>query len=165
MTLGRQDSHAITLSDVTLRLELLIEANRDAALALRVRPDQELYVATVDESLRDASEHRPEAVWQRLIYDGDTRVGFVMAGWFDGHPDFDSGLWRLLVGAEHQGKGYGRFAVSEVVREARRRGRTKLTVFYHPGPDGPKLFYEKLGFRRNGKSGDGAEVQAELLFP
>lgn len=146
------------------RLEVLTEANREAAIALRVRPDQWRYVATVEQSLIDAGEHRPDAVWHRLIYDDDILVGFVMAGWFDGHPLFDSGLWRLLVDAEHQGRGYGRFAVGEVVREARRRGRDRLTVFYHPGPDGPERFYEKLGFLRNGKSGDDEEVQAELAL-
>lgn len=146
------------------RLEPLTDANRHAAIALRVRPDQWHYVATVEESLKDGDEHNPASVWQRLIYDDDTLVGFVMAGWFDGHPLFDSGLWRLLVASEHQGKGYGRFAVGEVVREARRRGRDKLTVFFHPGPDGPEAFYEKLGFRLNGKTGDDAEVQAQLDF-
>ena len=146
------------------RLELLTDANRDAAMELRVRADQWQYVATVEQSLSDGGEHDPAAVWQRLIYHEDTLVGFVMAGWFDRHPLFDSGLWRLLIAAEHQCKGFGRFAVGEVAREARRRGRDKLTVFFHPGPDGPEGFYEKLGFRLNGKRGDDAEVQAVLVF-
>lgn len=146
------------------RLAELTPENREAALALSVRPDQWRYVATVEQSLLDAAEHRPSAVWQRLIYDGDTLVGFVLGGWFDGHPLFDSGLWRLLIAAEQQGRGYGRYAVEQVMEEARRRGRTKLTVFFVPGPDGPERFYEKLGFRRNGTAGDDEEVQAELSF-
>ena len=45
---------------------------------------------------------------------------------------FHSYLWRLNIGAEHQGKGYGRFAVEALCQEAMRRGQHRLTVCYHP---------------------------------
>jgi diamine N-acetyltransferase len=47
-------------------------------------------------------------------------------------PLFQSYLWRLNIGAEHQGKGYGRFAVEALCQEAMRRGQHRLTVSYHP---------------------------------
>jgi hypothetical protein len=37
------------------------------------------------------------------------------------NPIFHSHLWRLNIGAEYQGEGYGRFAVEEVCHETMRR--------------------------------------------
>jgi diamine N-acetyltransferase len=39
--------------------------------------------------------------------------------------DVRSGLWRLNIGADAQGKGYGRFAVEAVCGEIRARGGTQ----------------------------------------
>jgi diamine N-acetyltransferase len=36
---------------------------------------------------------------------------------------FHSYLWRLNIGAEHQGRSYGRFAVEALCQEATRRGQ------------------------------------------
>ncbi|MFE2411940.1 GNAT family N-acetyltransferase [Kitasatospora sp. NPDC059408] len=151
-----------------LRLEPVTPANLDAALALRVRPDQEGLVASVVKSLAEAYVHGDTA-WPRLIFDGERMVGFVMA-FFDitFYPDKAgdrprSGLWRLLVDADRQGGGYGRFAVEQVCAEVRRRGGTRVTVTYHPGPHGPAEFYARLGFRPTGEtSGDDAVAELEL---
>ena len=68
----------------------------------------------------------PDIAWPRLICDGDQLVGFVMAAFAPGHdnPVFHSHLWRLNIGADCQGKGYGRFAVEEVCHEAMRGAGT-----------------------------------------
>ncbi|MFE3880971.1 GNAT family N-acetyltransferase [Kitasatospora sp. NPDC059146] len=152
----------------TLGLARLTPENIDAALALRVRPDQEGLVAPVAKSLAEAYVYGDTA-WPRLILDGGRPVGFVMA-FFDirfhpGRPDDRprSGLWRLLVDAGRQGGGYGRFAVEQVCAEIRRRGGTRATVTYHPGPDGPAGFYARLGFRPTGElSGDQDVAEVEL---
>ncbi|AUG78127.1 acetyltransferase [Kitasatospora sp. MMS16-BH015] len=143
-----------------LRLEPLTPDNLDAALALRVRPDQEHLVAPVAKSLAEAYVH-PETAWPRLILDGDRVVGFLMAFLdidFAGDgsgSDLRSGLWRLNIAADAQARGYGRFAVEAVATEIRRRGGTTLTTTWHPGPDGPEAFYLALGFRPTGElSGD-----------
>ncbi|WP_030245542.1 GNAT family N-acetyltransferase [Streptomyces sp. NRRL S-350] len=151
-----------------LSLAAITPENLDAALALRVRPDQEGLVAPVVKSLAEAYAHG-EAAWPRLILDGERPVGFVMA-FFDfrfhpGQPDDRprSGLWRLLVDAGCQGGGYGRFAVEQVCAEIRRRGGTRATVTHVPGPDGPAGFYARLGFRPTGElSGDQAVAELEL---
>ncbi|WP_256103267.1 GNAT family N-acetyltransferase [Streptomyces sp. ODS05-4] len=137
------------------RLEALTPANLDAALAVRVRPDQEAAVAPVAKSLAEAYVHG-ETAWPRLIMDGDQAVGFLMAfldiDWKgDGSGDLRSGLWRLNIAADHQGKGYGRFAVAAVTAELRRRGADRLHVTWHPGPHGPEPFYLGLGFHKTGE--------------
>ncbi|MFJ7250585.1 GNAT family N-acetyltransferase [Kitasatospora sp. NPDC098652] len=151
-----------------ISLARLTPENIDAALALRVRPDQEGLVAPVAKSLAEAYVYG-DAAWPRLIVDGGRPVGFVMA-FFDlrFHPErpddrLRSGLWRLLVDAGQQGGGYGRFAVEQVCAEIRRRGGTRATVTYHPGPDGPAGFYARLGFRPTGElSGDQAVAELDL---
>ncbi|MCZ2524857.1 GNAT family N-acetyltransferase [Streptomyces sp. HB2AG] len=150
------------------RLEKVTPANLDAAIALRVRPDQEHLVAPVVKSLAEAYVH-PGTAWPRLVMDGDRTVGFLMAFLdidFAGDgtgTDVRSGLWRLNIAAGEQGRGYGRFAVRAVADEIRRRGGTRLTATWHPGDDGPEGFYLGLGFRLTGEtSGDQRVGELEL---
>jgi diamine N-acetyltransferase len=117
-----------------LRLEPVTQENVRAACTLKIRPDQEGLVAPVAWSLADAYT-LPDIAWPRLIYDGDQMVGFIMVAFAPGQWDrlFHSYLWRLNIGAGHQGKGYGRFAVESVCAEALRRGQHRLTVsLFHP---------------------------------
>ncbi|MFI5568540.1 GNAT family N-acetyltransferase [Streptomyces sp. NPDC051740] len=138
-----------------LRLEEITPKNLKAALGIRVRPDQEFAVDPVANSLAEAYVH-PGRAWPRLIMDGDRAVGFLMAfldiDWHeDGGSVIRSGLWRLNIAAEEQGKGYGRFAVESVAEELRRRGVRDLYVTWHPGDNGPENFYLGLGFHKTGE--------------
>jgi diamine N-acetyltransferase len=145
-----------------LRLEEITPKNLEAALGIRVRPDQEFAVAPVVNSLAEAYVH-PASAWPRLIMDGDRAVGFLMAfldtDWHeDGGSVVRSGLWRLNIAAEEQGKGYGRFAVESVAGELRRRGVREFYVTWEPGDNGPEGFYLNLGFRKNGEVAEGETV-------
>ncbi|MFF3483572.1 GNAT family N-acetyltransferase [Streptomyces sp. NPDC002701] len=150
-----------------MRLEKVTPENVEAAIALRVRPDQERFVSTVVKSLAEAYA-QPETAWPRLVYDGDELVGFVMA-FFDVRFDPDnpgdrlrSGLWRLNIAEGRQGRGYGTFAVRAVCEEIRRRGRSRLvTVTWEAGEGGPEPFYLRLGFRPTGET-SGGELVGEL---
>ncbi|MEU6088853.1 GNAT family N-acetyltransferase [Streptomyces sp. NPDC047085] len=148
---------------MTPRLETITTANLDAALAVRVRPDQEHAVEPVAHSLAEAYVRPAGVAWPRLIVDGDRPVGFLMAfldiDWRDdGGSLVRSGLWRLNIAADEQGNGYGRFAVDAVAEELRRRGTKEMYVTWHPGPDGPEEFYLRLGFRTNGETSGGQTV-------
>ncbi|RPK78995.1 hypothetical protein EES46_33055 [Streptomyces sp. ADI98-10] len=108
----------------------------------------------------------PDPAWPRLICDGDRAVGFVMAYFglkFDSDADVPdapprSGLWRLAVAADEQGRGYGRFAVGAVNEELRRRGGTVSTVTWKPGGGGPEEFCLRLGYRERGLTHDGEHL-------
>ncbi|MGC9495047.1 GNAT family N-acetyltransferase [Streptomyces sp. WG7] len=145
----------------TLRLEEITRANFEAAVGIRVRPDQEAAVEPVVTSLAEAYLH-PGVAWPRLIVDGDRPVGFLMAffdiDWYEDGSVLRSGLWRLNIAAGEQGRGYGRFAVESVAREVRRRGGKECWVTWHPGPDGPGGFYLGLGFRPDGETSEGQTV-------
>ncbi|MEU9066877.1 GNAT family N-acetyltransferase [Streptomyces sp. NPDC048109] len=140
-----------------LRLEPITPANIEAALAIRVRPEQEFAVSPVVKSLAEAYVHGEKA-WPRLIVDGDRPVGFLMGffgiDWYDDGSALRSGLWRLNIDAGEQGRGYGRFAVESVAAEVRRRGGQECFVTWHPGEHGPEDFYRKLGFRPNGEKAE-----------
>ena len=149
---------------VAMRLEPVTQDNVRAACKLKLRADQDGLVAPVAWSLADAYT-MPDIAWPRVIYDGDQLVGFIMAAFASQHenPLFHSYLWRLNIGAEHQGQGYGRFAIEELCQEAVRRGHQRLTVSYHAGQHGPEAFYRRVGFHPTGEYNEG-ETVAELLL-
>ncbi|MDG9726025.1 MULTISPECIES: GNAT family N-acetyltransferase [unclassified Streptomyces] len=148
-------------TSTTPRLEEITPANFDAAVGIRVRPEQEFAVSPVMKSLAEAYLH-PGVAWPRLIVDGDRPVGFLMAfydiDWYEDGSVRRSGLWRLNIAAGEQGRGYGRFAVESVAQEVRRRGGKECYVTWHPGPNGPEGFYLGLGFRTDGETSEGETV-------
>ncbi|MFD6100438.1 GNAT family N-acetyltransferase [Nocardiopsis flavescens] len=147
-----------------LRLAEITPANVNDAIKVRVREDQDTFVAPVMYSLAEAYASRDTA-WPRLVLDGDRPVAFVMAGFDPGaeNPDHRCGIWRLNVAEGEQGKGYGRFAVEAVLAEARRRGEDKVTVSWVPGEGSPEGFYLKLGFALTDRVDDG-ETVGELFL-
>lgn len=143
------------------RLEEITAANLEAALGIRVHPEQEFAVSPVVKSLAEAYVH-PGVAWPRLVVDGERPVGFLMAffdiDWRGDGGLIRSGLWRLNIQAGEQGRGYGRFAVESVAREIRDRGGEELYVTWHPGAHGPEDFYLGLGFRDTGERSGGETV-------
>lgn len=68
-------------------------------------------------------------------------------------------LWRLMIAAQHQGKGYGRQAIQRLIEYVRTRpGAHELLVSYVPGEAGPEQFYRRLGFEPTGAVEDGEVV-------
>jgi len=143
------------------RLALITPANIETAIAVKARRDQERFVSPVVKSLAEAYVH-PEVAWPRLILDGDRPVGFLMAfldiDWDGKGGDFRSGLWRLNVVPDAQGRGVGRFAVESVAAEVRRRGGMQMYATWEPGESGPEAFYRKLGFQLTGEESGGQTV-------
>ncbi len=84
------------------RLEEITSANLEAALGIRVLPEQEFAVSPVVKSLAEAYVH-PGVAWPRLIVDGGRPVGFLMAfldiDWGEDGTLIRSGLWRLNIAA------------------------------------------------------------------
>jgi len=152
---------------VVFELREITQDNLRAVTKVRVADDQRRFVADVVDSLAEAYV-APDVAWPRAVVDGDEVVGFVMGGFDDAPGDWwpDGPLhavWRLNVAADHQGRGIGRFAVEQLVGEARRRGVERLTVFYVDEDGGPGRFYERLGFVKDGRV-LGDEVVAVLAL-
>ena len=154
--------------NIVPHLERITPENVEAAMSVRVRPDQERFVTPVANSLAEAYAHGDTA-WPRLIIADGRPVGFLMAfldiDWLgDGaRSDVRSGLWRLNIAADEQGRGYGRFGVEAVAAEVRRRGGKRMYTTYEPDELGPGAFYARLGFRPTGElSGDQTVVERRL---
>jgi diamine N-acetyltransferase len=67
------------------------------------------------------------------------------------------------MGPDHQGKGYGRAAVSLGVEECRRRNATELFTSWVLGAGGPEDFYLGLGFEPTGEWDDDEKVARLVL--
>ena len=139
---------AVTLREVT-------PANRALVEALTVTDAQSEYVEGIAESLVEAAATPDARPWFRAIYDGETPVGFVMIS--DGitvvNPDYLGPyyLWRLIIGQQHQGRGFGAAAIRLVVEHLRTRPDARqLLTSAVPGPASPIPFYLRQGFRDTG---------------
>jgi len=131
-----------------------------AICALQVGPGQDRFVAPNAVSIAQA--HFEPKAWFRAIYAGEEPVGFIMLHEDREKPRFF--LWRLMVAAGHQGKGYGRRALELLIDRVRSLpGATELGASYVPAEGGPEGFYKKLGFVETGEVDDG-EVICRLVL-
>ena len=145
--------------EMTLR-EITRDTLRDI-LQLKVAPGQEQFVASNAVSIAQAHFH-PEVAWFRGIYAGDTPVGFVMLEDDQGARSYS--LWRFMIDAAHQGKGYGRRAIERVIEHVRTRpGATALLTSVVRAEGGPGPFYEQLGFAYTGDILEGEHVMRRKL--
>ncbi len=145
-----------------LRLVNLSAATVEAVNNLSLKPGQEGFLAPESYEVA-ASDVDPQTMWQRVVLDGDTVVGFISAN-FDAHTPQEhlrSVLWRINVDADDQGRGIGRFAVAKLLDEARTQGVAAVHVIYAAGEGGPQVFFERVGFTAVGETEYG-EVVAEI---
>jgi histidinol dehydrogenase len=133
-------------------MRVVTAANIDALIQLDVAPEQQGLVGSVAKSIAQASV-RPAGTPLGL-YNGETPVGLLLL--WDARRDPDEPadqlyVWRILVDARHQRKGYGTLAMRWVIDEARRMGVASVGLSHQPKAGNAGPFYEKLGFRYTGR--------------
>lgn len=134
------DDQAVSLREVT-------KDNVREVVALEVSEEQSSYVATNAKSIAEAY-FEPKA-WFRAIGAGNDLVGFAMV-----YRDPAAGIfyiWRFMVDARHQGRGYGRRAMALLLDEARADGAREITLSAVPGEHSALDFYRRLGFEETEK--------------
>ena len=150
---------SVTLSEIRPDIE-------DAVLALRVSPAQDRFVSGVARSLIDAATEPEGKPWIRAVLADGIPVGFVMVSWdvvpVPGRLWGPYYLWRLLVDARHQGRGYGTAAVRLVADAVRAGGGDTLFTSCGQGEGSPQPFYEALGFVPTGEVDSHGEVHLAL---
>ncbi len=158
-----------------IRLEKVDHDNVWDLLKLRVRPDQENFVADNTQSVVEAylSLSIGGYAFPFGIFDGDTPVGFLMIGFgtendrWEGEPQVNQGnysLWRLMIDEKHQGRGYGKQAVQlalDFVKTFPCGPAESCWVSYEPENERAKALYHAFGFMENGEW-DGDETVAVL---
>jgi len=134
--------------------------NFRVCLALDVAEDQRGFVASNMYSLAEAKADGVSI--PQGIYAEDVMVGFVMY-WFD--AEHGTGyIDRLMVDANHQGKGYGRFAMSTVIDRLRHSlGCTIIRTSFAPENRVAEGLYQSLGFQKTGVIEDGEVVMVLSL--
>ncbi len=148
-----------------LRMVELSAATIVAVNNMSLKPGQEQFLAPVSYGIA-ATVINPQTSWQRVVLDDDQVVGFVSANFDADAPEehFRSVLWRINVDADDQGKGVGRFAVEQLIEEARVRGFDHVNVIYEAGEDGPEAFFLRVGFTPVGET-EYSEVIAQIRIP
>ena len=160
---------------MAVRLEKVNRDNVWDLLKLRVRPDQENYVADNTESVIEAYLALSVGgyAFPFGIFDGETPVGFLMIGFgtenerWDGEPSVNQGnysLWRLMIDEKYQGRGYGKQAVQlalDFVKTFPCGPAEYWWVSYEPENERAKALYHAFGFTENGEW-DGDEIVAVL---
>jgi diamine N-acetyltransferase len=154
-----QDAH-ITLREVTAK-------NVNAVFRLSVKEHQKQLVTSNAVSIAQV-HFRPEA-WFRAIYADETPIGFVML--YDSHlgaqpPQHDYyEVWRFMIDAQYQDKGFGRRAIELVIAHVKTRPNAKFLFLGHrrdPGNAG--AFYQKFGFEYTGNEEEGGDVEMRLVL-
>jgi len=143
-----------------ISLRPITDANRQEVEALRVSPGQEQFVSNVVESLQEAAEYPGAHAIYWAIYAEETPVGFVMIADEVDSPDYTPQfLWKLLIDERHQGQGYGKATLDQIVEYFRGRPDVDaVTTSAVPGEGSPVTFYEQYGFVRTGEIDDGEIV-------
>ena len=142
-----------------VRLAAVTPANRAEVERLGVDPSQAAFVAGNAASLEEA-DHDPDAR-PRAIMAGDVLAGFLM---YDAADLADVRLYRFMIDSAHQGRGYGRAALSAFLEEVRAIGGvTRISICYDPENDPARLLYRKAGFVEEGLDEDGEMIAALRL--
>ena len=146
--------------DETVTLREVTRENLHQVLQLKVKPEQEQFVANNAVSIAQAY-FEPKA-WFRAIYAGETPVGFLLLPDDPDAPEYY--LWRYMIDARYQGLGFGRQALLLLIEHVRTRPDAKeLLLSYVPAEGGPELFYAGLGFVNTGEVHDGENVMRLTL--
>jgi diamine N-acetyltransferase len=160
---------------VVLR-DIATAADREAVLGLRRKPGQERYLGSMASHFEDAIEDAQACPRMWSVHDADvgTLVGFAMIS--DNIPqavlDADEDivgpyfLWRLLIDAEFQGRGYGRATIDAVADYVRSRpGGDILYTSCEAGDGSPQPFYLQYGFTKTDRVADAEDVLRLDLVP
>ncbi len=146
-----------------IELRAVTRENWEQCISLKVAPDQARFVAP---NLYSLAQSKFEPWCTPLgVYHGDTMVGFVMYG---KDPDIDPArgaylIYRLMIAAPHQGKGYGRHAMKAVMQRLREQHPDcrEVLLGFEPENKVAEALYRSMGF---GESDIGWDGETVLLY-
>ncbi|MTW16416.1 GNAT family N-acetyltransferase [Rhodoplanes serenus] len=158
--MSQHEPSRITPTSDSITVEPLDPADHARVISLRPHPHQAAFVASNAESLEDAADN-PACV-PLIIRAAGEPVGFAMYA-----LDEDDGnywIYRLMIDARVQGRGYGRAAVIRIVEMLSRiPGCDRVVLGVKPDNERARRLYEAVGFRPTGEIIDG-EIVMTLAF-
>lgn len=145
-----------------IRLEPVNEKTFFPVVRMKLSPEQSQFVASNVMSLAQAWLYYDAARPFAVLNETGEVVGFIMLDWDENERT--AGIWRFMIAEEHQGKGYGKAALSEAVRLIRESGRFDMAhLSYVPGNEKAQNLYRSVGFVETGEL-DGDEVVMRLVL-
>ena len=122
---------------------------------LHVAEEQKSFVAPNVFSLAQAKAF-PECICL-AIYQDDVLVGFTM--YCMDFDDKEYWIYRLMIDAKHQSKGYGKEAMEKLIERIKQDQEHRVIYLsFEPENSLAKQLYEKLGFEADGRIIDGEIV-------
>jgi len=136
---------------------------------LKVHETQEGYIASNTWSLIQAFVNYNDDGYLPItfgIYNDETLVGFTMFNYDDDNEYKDDDepyyyIWRFMIAAEHQGKGYGKAAMETVLEHIKTmpHGEAKsVYLSYEPVNEVARKLYASFGFVETGEISEGEAV-------
>jgi len=160
-TVSLDDGVFMDIDNNSLNLHELTKDNFYEVCLLAVKPEQQHYVDSNAISIAEASFSKH--AWLRGIYLGEVAIGFVMV---DANPkEHQYYLWRFMIDANYQGKGFGKLAIQLLLVELKNKfNASELTTSVISDEMGPLKFYQSLGFKLTGNYIEGREPELILDF-
>jgi diamine N-acetyltransferase len=145
-----------------LYLKPIDRENWRAVCKLKLAAEQENYVApnwySIIEALLDYTG--VPTVRSVAIMAGDTVIGYALYGYFPEDPTGECWVGRLMIGLDHQRKGYGRIALRQIVADLQTMADcSAILLSINPENAGARALYESEGFVHEGRIEDD-----ELVF-
>lgn len=123
---------------------------------LKVTKEQEEFVASNTFSIAQ-SKVQPECI-PLAVYDDELLVGFMM--YCMDTEDNEYWIFRVMVDAKYQSKGYGRKAMNALIDKLKEdKEHHMVYISFEPHNEWAKALYESLGFRP-----DGRELNGEIVY-
>jgi diamine N-acetyltransferase len=148
--------------------DIVTAEDRVAVMGLRLGPGQDQYLNPMEEIFEEADREQRAMPHPWAVHDAGTGalVGFAMIS-DNIPPPMDDDLvgpyflWKLLIDAPLQGRGYGAATIDAVVAYLRTRpGADVLDTSCADGPASPRGFYLRYGFSDTGRVMWGENVLA-----
>lgn len=134
-----------------IELRPIAQNNREECCALRVAPEQQVYVSPNEQSLQDAAQS-PDIARAFAIYADEKMVGFTMFAFDENNEDPRDKywLWRFMIDQSLQGKGYGKAALQEILAYFKENGADIVTLSTKESNTAALNLYHRFGFKENG---------------
>ncbi|KQV59665.1 MULTISPECIES: GNAT family N-acetyltransferase [unclassified Duganella] len=144
-----------------ITLRAVTRENLDEVADLRLLEHQQAYLASNSYSIAEASFN--PALRPRSIYADERLVGFLMYLVPEEceDPPGEYGIWRFMVDASVQGRGYGRQAFALLMAEIRSDANARrIFISYKPENLKARDFYASFGFEETGIEAETGEMVA-----
>lgn len=149
-------------ADLLITLKPVSKENWVACAKLELSPEQANFLAP---NLYSIAESKFEPHYQpRVICLADQVIGFLMYCPDTDLPDPELyWLFRFMLGAEYQGKGYGAIAIHLALAEIKLAGARRVITMHKLSNEIASRLYRRMGFCEVGFAEDG-DVELELLI-